>query len=317
MNQKKKNEEIPKKGKQEIKAKSTEYNLENLGDIIKFTKECDGDEGLIQKGITRYIQKTAEKYEVGNFFWVFLYDESGSISSYHSGRIYRKIKEANEKKIAMFLTSPGGSIEPAYLISKICKSQSKNNFIVVVPRKAKSAATLISLGASEIHMGMLSELGPIDPQIGDLPALSMSNALEKIAEMSAKYPNASDMFAQYLNNNLNLRLLGYFERINESAVQYAERLLENASSRGGPTDVKQIADHFVNHYKNHAFVIDFEEAQKILGDAKVKMETKEYLFSNDIYSTFEMFKIVLEVFNNKIFRYVGNIEDGVDLTDKK
>ncbi len=44
-------------------------------------------------------------------------------------------------------------------------------------------------------MGLLSELGPIDPQFGGFPALGLSNAMEKIAEMSEQYPNASA--AQY------------------------------------------------------------------------------------------------------------------------
>ena len=35
----------------------------------------------------------------------------------------------------------------------------------MVPRMAKSAATMICLGANEIIMSSTSELGPIDPQI--------------------------------------------------------------------------------------------------------------------------------------------------------
>ena len=117
-----------------------------------------------------------------DYYWLFLYDGSNSISFTHSNRIYETIKSVNGSDIAMLLYSSGSSIEPAYLISKTCKRKSKNKFVVSIPRNAKSAATLIALGANEIHMGMMSELGPIDPQIGGFPALSMSNALEKIAE---------------------------------------------------------------------------------------------------------------------------------------
>ncbi len=62
--------------------------------------------------------------------------------------------------------------------------------MVSVPRRAKSAATLISLG-DEIHMGELSELGPIDPQVGKprLPVLSLrSSALECIATLCKNIP---------------------------------------------------------------------------------------------------------------------------------
>gem|GEM_PF-6064967 len=34
------------------------------------------------------------------------------------------------------------------------------------------------------------------------------------------------MLAKYLSYKLDLRILGYFERVTESAVQYAQRLLE-------------------------------------------------------------------------------------------
>ena len=37
--------------------------------------------------------------------------------------------------------------------------------LVLVPGKAKSAATIISMGASKIIMSQSSELGPVDPQI--------------------------------------------------------------------------------------------------------------------------------------------------------
>jgi|TARA_B100000795_G_scaffold190061_1_gene144746 ClpP class serine protease len=127
---------------------------------------------------------------------IFLYDDDNSINSYHSNGIYHAVKDLNKKKnILMIVHFGGGQIEPAYLISKTCKRLSKTKFNAAIPRRAKSAATLISLGAAEIHMGLLSELGPIDPQFGGFPALGLSNAMEKIAEMSEQYPNASA--AQY------------------------------------------------------------------------------------------------------------------------
>jgi ClpP class serine protease len=64
----------------------------------------------------------------------------------------------------LIVNSPGGRVEPAYLISKSLKSIAHKHFSVAIPRRAKSAATLLALGADQIHMGMISQLGPIDPQ---------------------------------------------------------------------------------------------------------------------------------------------------------
>lgn len=215
----------------------------------------------------------------------------------------------------MVLVSDGGKIEPAYLISKTCKRLTKSKFVVSVPRRAKSAATLISLGAAEIHMGLLSELGPIDPQFGGFPALGLANALEKIASLSAKFPDASEMFAKYLTTNLNIKDLGYFERINESAVQYAQRLLEGKNYPGGKTP-EALADHLTNHYKDHNFVIDADEASRLLGNDVVREASQEYEFGNELYGFLELIDFFSRVFRKKKLRYVGSIENGLVFNDK-
>lgn len=66
---------------------------------------------------------------------------------------------------ALLLSSPGGSGLAAERIINICKKYSgTGEYWVIVPGKAKSAATMVSFGASKIFMGPASELGPIDPQ---------------------------------------------------------------------------------------------------------------------------------------------------------
>lgn len=216
-----------------------------------------------------------------------LFDPDTSISSFEADRIYRSLEQNNSKRdrdVLLMLLSPGGKIEPAYQIAKLCKRFSKERFIVVVPRQAKSAATLIAIGADEIHMGPLSELGPIDPQIGNLPALGVRQALETIATLSEKHPKSSEMFAQYLRMVLSVEQIGYCERISESAVQYAERLLGTRSKL--PLPAADIARHFVYEYKHHGFVIDSEEAEVRLGKDIVKAQTAEMSYAEDYYNLF-------------------------------
>lgn len=70
------------------------------------------------------------------------------------------------KGFALLLSSPGGSGLAAERIINVCRSYSATGeYTVIVPGKAKSAATMICLGASKIIMGKTSELGTIDPQI--------------------------------------------------------------------------------------------------------------------------------------------------------
>ena len=67
---------------------------------------------------------------------------------------------------ALLLSSPGGSGLAAERIINVCRSYSGNGkYTVIIPGKAKSAATIICLGASKIVMSNTSELGTVDPQI--------------------------------------------------------------------------------------------------------------------------------------------------------
>lgn len=291
------------------------YDLSKTIDLIALIRdEANDDE--VKLAIAQHINKRLQAQTFSGYRLVLLYDENESINQFHSDRIYEAIADNNKKdNILLFLVSNGGKIEPAYLISKTSKRLSKNKFSVIIPRRAKSAATLISLGASEIHMGPLSELGPIDPQFGGFPALGLANALEKIASLSVKFPNSADMFAKYLTSNLNIQDLGYFERINESASQYAQRLLDGKKFPDSKT-AEQLADHFTNHYKDHNFVIDADEASKLLGKTMVKENSAEYEFSNEVYTFLNLAGIIFSIFRKKKMRYVGSVGNGLDLKDE-
>lgn len=89
------------------------------------------------------------------------------------------------KGFYLLLSSPGGDGLAAERIINICRSYSDTDeFRVIVPSKAKSAATMICLGASEILMSKTSELGPIDPQIviGD-KLFSVFNIIKSYEEL--------------------------------------------------------------------------------------------------------------------------------------
>lgn len=202
------------------------------------------------------------------------------------------------------MQSPGRSIEPAYLISKTLKRLG-NKFVVAIPRRAKSAAILISLGADEIHMGLMSQLGPIDPQISGLPVLALGNALDVIADLTSRFPKASGMLTEYLTQQIPIRMLGYYQRVGESAVQYGERLLAGKKLPEAVT-AENIAKHLVMHYKDHSFVIDADEASQLLGDDIVKQDTPEYLASDEIFRMLDRVRLVLSM-NDKYMWYIGKL----------
>ncbi len=269
------------------------------------------DAEKLKAPLAKHVRALAKKHSVNDYAVLLLIDESDNISEWHSNRIYQAASSVSANKdILLLIQSRGGKIEPAYLISKTCKRLSKNKFVVAIPRKAKSAATLISLGADEIHMGLMSELGPIDPQIGGLPALGMKNALALLADLSCKYPGAASMLSEYLTQKLDLNLLGYFDRISESAIQYAERLLPR-ESLPKETTANKLAEHFVNYYKDHGFVIDVDEATTLLGKKIIKSNSKEYAFANELYESLDFLRWCMGRLSKKDFDYVGSIDNGL------
>jgi membrane-bound ClpP family serine protease len=74
-------------------------------------------------------------------------------------------KSDTSKGLSLVINSAGGSGLAAERIINICRSYAKVNFEVIVPKMAKSAATMICFGARKIWMSQTSELGPIDPQV--------------------------------------------------------------------------------------------------------------------------------------------------------
>lgn len=75
------------------------------------------------------------------------------------------INSDNAKGVSLLLDSPGGDGLAAERIIQICRNYSRGDFEVIVPARAKSAATMVCLGADQILMSPTSELGPIDPQV--------------------------------------------------------------------------------------------------------------------------------------------------------
>ena len=256
--------------------------------------------------------------EFGNklrpFCFLSLYDSWDSIDSWESDRIYTALQAANQlhdKDIFLLLLSRGGEIEPAYQISKICRTFANSKFVVAVPRAAKSAATLIALGADEIHMGMLGELGPIDPQVGDLPALGVKRALQTIAGVCEEFPGSAEAFARYMASKLTVEQIGYCERVSESAVQYAQRLLAKRATLRPRAE--KIAKQLVYEYKDHGFVIDIEEARTLLESSLIVTDSSEVQFAEQIHQKLEEVNMFLRLRQKKRLALVGSLGPAADI----
>lgn len=285
------------------------YNAKSIISINNIVRQLHKENknfiNEITKEATKHIfeeiidPRLKEKYKV-----IFLYSKMDIVRA-HASRIhsclYSEKVKSRRKDILLFLKSKGGELETAYLISKMCGKVKGKKFVVAIPAEAKSAATLLSLGADEIHMGPLSELGPIDPQIDGYPALAFASAIEKLAKIAVAHPGSEKIFSEYLaQSKLNLINLGHYERKTASASQYATRLLKQRTRLSeetykGQMSDEDIATHFTTHFKDHNFVIDADESITILGKNAIKVETDEYYASHRINSFVENLQMSLNL----------------------
>jgi len=115
------------------------------------------------------------RQDAGSMFGVAV---PGSISIDDSEAVLRAIRlTPPEQPIDVILHTPGGLVLAAEQIAKALVAR-KAKVTVFVPHYAMSGGTLIALAADEVVMDPNAVLGPVDPQIGELPAASIIRAVE-------------------------------------------------------------------------------------------------------------------------------------------
>ncbi|MCK5806719.1 MAG: hypothetical protein KAI66_28075, partial [Lentisphaeria bacterium] len=92
-------------------------------------------------------------------------------------------------RLLVVLSSAGGDILAAERVIRTLRSYSPDGeYEVLVPHKAKSAATLICMGATRIYMSKTSEFGPVDPQMlrkvgNNVYMMSVASVVESYREL--------------------------------------------------------------------------------------------------------------------------------------
>jgi ClpP class serine protease len=103
---------------------------------------------------------------------------SSHISIEDSEAVLRAIRfTPPDQPIDLILHTPGGLVLAAEQIAKALVEH-KGKVTVFIPHYAMSGGTLIALAADEIVMDANAVLGPVDPQIGSMPAASIVKLLD-------------------------------------------------------------------------------------------------------------------------------------------
>lgn len=199
----------------------------------------------------------------------------------------------NAEEIDVLLFSGGGSPDDAYHLVKAFQSK-YNKVNIVIPYWAKSAATLIALGATNIVMHEFGELGPIDAQVlapaqhedaapARSSALTVTVSLAEIEERSRQFflksmqdcvkaggfglsskqlnehllAHSAEFYAPLLSK-IDTYQIGEMARALEVGRAYALKIL---STYGKPPKTKESLDTFLDYLvtgcPDHGFVIDY------------------------------------------------------------
>lgn len=196
------------------------------------------------------------------------------------------------KKLDLLLQSPGGILEAAYKFFRICKEYSKE-FNVIVPLSAKSAATTICLGANEIVMTTISELGPVDPIIQHpskpeirVPARAIKEYIDFISNTSEN-STIDPSLKETLNKSLDAYLIGSYEMALNNSKEIIEKILkENTRTGLNKEQIKKVTIELTEKHASHAYPIDRKELQ-------------EYGFKNIVRAEDnpELIKAIKQLFN--------------------
>ena len=180
-----------------------------------------------------------------------------------SEELLRAIKLTDNKiPIDIILHTPGGLVLASEQIANAL-SKRKGKVTVFVPHYAMSGGTMIALSADEVVMDENAVLGPVDPQVGNFPAVSI---LKVIEDKPAKDIDDETMIMADISRKALTQVKATIKKI--ACCQYSE---EAAAA---------LAEKLASGQWTHDYPISFEEAKELGIKVSSKMPEDVYKLMN-------------------------------------
>jgi hypothetical protein len=184
---------------------------------------------------------------------------------------YETVPPEERKRLDVVLESSGGEIDAAYNIALLLRRYATEELNIIIPRWAKSAATVIACAGDNLLLTPVAELGPVDPQITmynpleerleEFSPLDIDSTLDLIRD---EFNEGNKALAEGLLARLQFPLtLGGIKKSLEVGTNYITRLLSTRMLRGDVERAKKAANCLVHQYSNHGFCIEVDEACEI------------------------------------------------------
>ncbi|MFP3131600.1 MAG: hypothetical protein RXR51_08515 [Nitrososphaeria archaeon] len=179
------------------------------------------------------------------------------------------------EKIDLFLYSRGGDVSVPWRIVSMFR-EFCDELSIIVPYKAYSAATLISLGADKIIMGKKAELGPIDPTLRKMAIGEISGPPQEISvedvnsyiSFIRERANINDQSAlaqmvSILANYITPLTLGSVNRQDSHIKLVARKLLTSRNKKLDESKINTIVEMLTEKIYSHGHAISRKEAQEL------------------------------------------------------
>jgi len=183
-----------------------------------------------------------------------------------SEQILRAVRLTPEDMpLDLILHTPGGLVLAAEQIAQALVRH-KAKVTVFVPHYAMSGGTLLALAADEIVMDPNAVLGPVDPQVGQYPAVSILKVLDRkaINEVDDETVILADIAAKAM------------EQVKDTIREILEG---NEMER---TEALRIADVLASGRWTHDYPISLDEVRKLGLPANDEMPNEVYALM-DLY----------------------------------
>ena len=203
-------------------------------------------------------------------------------------------------RIILYLYTRGGDISAAWNIVNLLRMYC-DDLVVVVPHKAHSAGTIISLGANKIIMTKQATLSPIDPSLNNplnpvIPNNPFNATIPVSVEAVKGYIElAKDEFAIHdeialgdvlikLSEYVHPLVLGQVYRSRAQIKMIASKLLKNQVN--DQAQMSKIIDFLCSDSGSHDYTINRREAETELGLKIEKPSADQYEIIKTIYDDF-------------------------------
>lgn len=185
------------------------------------------------------------------------------------------------KPVHMLLASPGGDGETAIRIVRSIQSRC-TQLTILIPDMAKSAATILCLGADKLIFGPGGDLGPVDPQMrfANGTLASAKEIVEAVDEAERRITANPETFPLFANLLAEVNMLMVEQA--RSALTRSEALVTealSANSQRTPEEIQHLAETLksplIDDPASHSAVIPVDSAKQFGLPAEAANYTSE------------------------------------------